>query len=110
MSDLQSKIEGFLNQYEANCSDKQETADALLKLFNEVMLPITTAKGHLELFITRVQAMRELQIKFFAGHKSVLTKSKAAETVVDEAIRKLTTSLGYLPAEISTVEQKPLFV
>lgn len=66
-------------------------------------------KYHLQLFMSRVLHMRDLQKQYFAGNRNVFNEAKAAEKSVDSAIAKLCSDLGYTLEEIKKYEQTKIF-
>ncbi len=65
------------------------------------------SKEHLELFLYRVQKMREKQIEYFSGKHKVLPEAKRLELQVDHAITVLLTKLGYSIEHIKNKNEQP---
>lgn len=91
-----NSIEGTINDVAEGLMDRGEAVRKLSELFTNSLKPVLKTKEHLELFIYRVTKMRELQKEFFlTGQKKVLADAKKHESIVDNAIKKLITELGY---------------
>lgn len=67
---------------------------------------IDIAKGHLELFIYRIQKMRDVQKQFFEGKKSALKTAQQLEAKVDMAIEKMLGPMGYSIEKIKQKEEQ----
>lgn len=94
-AEIYNAIEGAVNDAVDGATSKEEAMQALADVFSKALDPYVKSRHHLKLFIYRVQTMRDLQQQFFAGNRKVLAKSKQEELKVDNAIKKLTSELGY---------------
>lgn len=104
--DLINKIEGCINDACMGATSQEEAVQSLATVFIEALQPFISSRQHLKLFIHRVQVMRNIQQQYFSGKKSVLVLSKQEEQKVDNAIKKLTSELGYTPEDLNNQYQQ----